>query len=102
MVNNWVGTGEGGMAMALRLVLVVCTLCGTHSVAMFCFVIFRKFPVTNWAAQSLQYQLNGRWNMTKMLSKISQFNGSPTVYIPVSHANPVAVLLVNTGVGVGG
>ena len=67
---------------------------------LFCYL--SEVPVTNWAAQWLQYQLNGRWNMTKMLSKISQLNGSPTVYIPVSHANPVAVLLVNTGVGVGG
>ena len=33
----------------------------------FCFLL--EVPVTNWAAQQLQYQLNGRWNMSKMLYK---------------------------------
>ena len=33
---------------------------------MFCFVFFSEVPVTNWAAQKLQYQPNGWWNLWKV------------------------------------
>ena len=39
---------------------------------------FRKY---NWAAQSLQYEPNSRWNMPNMLFKISCLSGRHTVYL---------------------
>ena len=41
-----------------------------------CFVLF-SFGSSGWY---LQYQPNGRWNMSKMLYKISILSGCPTVY----------------------
>ena len=46
-----------------------------------CFVLFLlEVSVTNWATQYLQYQPNGRWNMSKMLNKISRLSGRHIVY----------------------
>ena len=38
--------------------------------------------VTNWAAQYLQYQPIGRWNISKILNKISWIRGRPRLYLP--------------------
>ena len=43
------------------------------------FFFLSEDQVTNWAAQYLQYQPNGRWNMSKLFSKISRLRGRPTV-----------------------
>ena len=55
------------------------TLWGVHSVAKFCFLL--EVAVTNRAAHYLQYQPNRRWNVSKILYRISRLRGCPTVYV---------------------
>ena len=44
------------------------------------FCLWWEVLVTNWAAQYLQYQSNGWWNMSKLLYKISWLRGWRTLY----------------------
>ena len=59
-----------------------CTLWGIHLVVIILFCYLPEVSVTSWAAQWLQYQHNGRWNMSNMLYKTSQmpYSECPTVY----------------------
>ena len=46
---------------------------------LFCFPSL--VPDTNWAAHYLQNQPTGRWNMSKMLHKLSRLSRCHTVYV---------------------
>ena len=49
-----------------------------RDVLLFCFL--SDFPVTSCAVKYLQYQPNGRWNISKMLYKTSRLRGRNTLY----------------------